>query len=269
MPSPRVYRANAIVLRRINLGETDKILTLLTREKGKLSAVAKGARRPASRLSGATELFNYFRALLAVGQNLDVLTQAEVRQSFPKVRHNLEKIAAAGYMTEMADHFTEERLPQEDVFDLLLSALYVLNSQDGVGLLVTAFTLQLMAAAGYTPDFDACVRCRRPDAPLIGFSSAMGGAICRDCRPSVKDSLFAAPESLEAARKLMAMQLPNAARQQVPERVRGQVLKIVRAFLLYRCERPLKSARFLDEILAAGRLRRDDTPPARLADGLD
>jgi len=255
MASPRVYRAHSIVLRRINLGETDKILTILTREKGKLSAVAKGARRPASRLAGATELFNYDRLLLAVGQNLDVVTQAEVRQSFPSLRRNLEKIAAASYLTELVDHFTEERLPHEEVFDLLLSGLYVLNSQEEVGLLVASFSLQLLAAAGYTPVFNACARCHRPDAPLAAFSAAMGGAICRDCRPSVKDAIFTAAESLDAARALLGWELPQAARLEVTDRARGQVLRMVRSFLLYRSERPLKSARFLDELLAARALQ--------------
>lgn len=250
MPSPRVYRANAIVIRRINLGETDKILTLLTREKGKLSAVAKGARRPASRLAGATELFNYCRALLAVGQNLDVVTQVEVRQSFPKLRHDLVKIAAASYMTELVDHFTEDRLPHEEVFDLLLSGLYVLNSQEDVGLLIAAFSFQLMAAAGYTPIFDVCARCRSASAPLVAFSPSVGGTICRDCRPGVKDSLFTAPDSLDAARALLAWELPQAAQLQVSDRARAQALRIVRAFLLYRSERPLKSAHLLDELLA-------------------
>jgi DNA repair protein RecO (recombination protein O) len=251
MASPRVYRAHAIVLRRINLGETDKILTLLTREKGKLSAVAKGARRPASRLAGATELFNYCRAMLAVGQSLDVVTQVEVRQSFPALRRNLEKIAAASYLTELVDHFSEERLPQPEIFDLLLSGLYVLNTQEDAGLLVAAFSLQLLVMAGYTPVFSNCARCHRADVGLTAFSAAMGGAVCRDCRASVKDSMYVAAESVDAARALLAWELPQAARLELDNRARGQVLKIVRAFLLYRSDRPLKSARFLDELLAA------------------
>jgi DNA repair protein RecO (recombination protein O) len=255
MAAPRVYRAHGIVLRRINLGETDKILTLLTREKGKLSAVAKGARRPASRLAGATELFNYCRAILAVGQNLDVLTQAEVRQSFPRLRTDLEKITAASYMTELVDHFTEERLPHQEVFDLLLSGLYVLNTQDDAGLLVAGFSLQLLAAAGYTPSLQACARCRRADVGFTAFSATIGGVVCRDCRASVKDSMYMAPESLEAVRALLAWELPRAARLEISDRARAQVLKLVRAFLLFRSERPLKSARFLDELLAAKALQ--------------
>ena len=254
MPSPRVYPAHAIVLRRINLGETDKILTLLTREKGKLNAVAKGARRPASRLVGATELFGYCRMLMAVGQNLDVVTQVEVRQSFPHLRHSLEKIAAASYMTELVDHFSEERLPHEEIFDLLLTGLTVLDMLDDPGLIVTAFTLQLLAVAGYTPVFSECARCHADDGEFHAFSASMGGVVCRVCRASVKDAIPAAPESLDAARALLAWQLPQASQLELSDRARGQVLRLIRAFLNYRTDRPMKSARFLDELLAAQKM---------------
>ncbi|HEY3267145.1 MAG TPA: DNA repair protein RecO [Armatimonadota bacterium] len=250
----RVYRANAIVLRRINLAETDKIVTLFTREKGKLGAVAKGARRPASRLAGATELFGYVRVLLAVGQSLDVITQVEVRKSFPDIRRNLDKIAAASYMTELADIFTDERHPNPDLFDLLLSALHVLNTQSDVALLATAFSLQTLSEAGYHPSFDVCARCGGADTEFTGFSPTAGGAICRSCRMSVKDAFAAAPESLDAARSLLTWELPQAARLELTPRARVQALRMARAFLLLRAERPLKSARFLDELLAARKL---------------
>ncbi len=269
MPSPRVYPAHAIVLRRINLGETDKILTLLTREKGKLSAVAKGARRPASRLVGATELFGHCRMLLAVGQNLDVVTQVEVRNAFPRIRNSLEKIAAASYMTELVDHFTEERLPHEEVFDLLLTGLTVLDALDDPGLIATAFTLQLLAASGYTPSLSECARCHNRDVEFTGFSPVLGGVVCRTCRLAVKDSLHAAPDALDAARALLGWDLPSAARLELTDHARGQVLRLIRAFLKFRSDRPMKSARFLDELLAARKLdAATDAGGARDADPL-
>lgn len=261
MPSPRVYPANAIVLRRANLAETDKIVTLLTREKGKLSAVAKGSRRPTSRLAGATELFGYCRMLLAVGQNLDVVTQVEVRESFAHLRNDLEKIAAASYMAELVDHFTEERLPHPEVFDLLLSGLYVLNALDDPALIATAFSLQMLAVAGYTPSFAECVRCHTRDVEFTAFSPAMGGVVCRSCRMSVKDALHAAPETLDAARALLAWDLPRASRLDISNRARGQLLRLVRAFLHFRTERPIKSARFLDELMAARTLDEREAAP--------
>src|SRR5205823_396648 len=92
MSHPRVYQTEALVLRRIPVGETDRVLVLFTRDRGKLSAIAKGARRPLSRLGGGCEPFIQSTVQLAVGQNLDVLTQCRVERSFPGLRRDLEKV---------------------------------------------------------------------------------------------------------------------------------------------------------------------------------
>src|SRR5260370_15324919 len=127
MSQPRVYKARAIVLKRISVGETDRILTLFTREHGKLSAIAKGARRELSRLAAATEPFTYSRVLLAVGQNLDVLTQGEVQEAFHVVRNDLTKISYASYFAELVNATIEERQPNPELFDLLLWCLTLLE----------------------------------------------------------------------------------------------------------------------------------------------
>src|SRR5215468_2707066 len=101
------YTTTGLVLHRLNLGETDKILTLYTREHGKLSAVAKGARRAGSRLSGATELFTDSKFLLATGKTLDIVTQCEIRESFPALRNDLERLARATYFCELLDRMTQ------------------------------------------------------------------------------------------------------------------------------------------------------------------
>lgn len=251
MPAPRVYAAQAIVLRRINLGETDKILTLLTREKGKLNAVAKGARRPTSRLAGATELFGQCRMLLAVGQSLDVVTQVEVRQAFPRLRASLEGIAVASYAAELADHFTEERLPHPEIYDLLLDALGVLDAGAPSGLTALAFTLQMLAVSGYTPALEVCARCRGHTDALAAFSPALGGAVCRMCRTAVKDAMATSQATLDAARAMLAWPLSDVTRLEISPKARAQLFRIIRPFLAYRSDRPLRSTRFLDEILAA------------------
>src|SRR2546422_731128 len=115
----RVYRAEAVVLRRLSFGETDRVVTLFTRDRGKLSVVAKGARGPRSRLAGSTEPFTYFNGLLAVGQNLDVLTQSEVVNAFSGIRKDLEKIGYASFFVEVVDAGVEERQPNAELWDLL------------------------------------------------------------------------------------------------------------------------------------------------------
>src|SRR5437879_4466300 len=122
-----VYKVNGIVLRRSDLGETDRILRLFTRECGRVDTVAKGARRGTSRLSGATELFTHSRMLLATGKTLDIVSQCEIRESFPGLRGDLQRIARATYLCELVDRLLADREPNTEAFDLLLSALYLLQ----------------------------------------------------------------------------------------------------------------------------------------------
>src|SRR5947208_15843140 len=171
----RVYKAQAIVLRRISFGETDRILTLFTREYGKLSAIAKGARRSVSRLAAATEPLTHSRMLLAVGQNLDVLTQGEVREAFHEIRKDLTKISYASYFAELVNASVEERQPHQDLFDLPLSGFYMLERTDVPDLVARMFELQALRLLGYQPELRRCVRDAAPlQSPGIGFSPSRG-----------------------------------------------------------------------------------------------
>src|ERR1051325_8250199 len=123
----RVYRVEGIVLRRLSIGETDRVVTLFTPARGKIGVVAKGARGPRSRLGGVTEPFTYLRALLAQGQNLDVLTQAESINPFTAIRKDLARVGYASYFVELIDAGTDERHPSRTLWDLLLGSLSALE----------------------------------------------------------------------------------------------------------------------------------------------
>src|ERR1041385_7501431 len=144
------YNVNAIVLRRSDLGETDKILRLLTREAGRIDAVAKGAKRGASKLSGATELFTYSRIQLATGKSLEIVTQCEIKESFPSLRSNLDALTRATYLCELVDRLVAQHEPNPEVFDLLLSALYLLRRAGAnPDVIVHSFEMHLMEERGY------------------------------------------------------------------------------------------------------------------------
>ncbi|MBW3622757.1 MAG: DNA repair protein RecO [Armatimonadetes bacterium] len=245
----RVYHVQAVVMRRRNLAETDKIVTLFTRERGKLSAVAKGARRPQSRIAGATEPPTFVRAFMAVGQNLDLVTQCEVKEAFPHLRTDYDRLTYCNYLLELADTLLEERLPQPELFDLLLSALYLLNGGADPLPLVTAFSLQAAEDAGFGPSLDERVRCHEPiSRGLGGYSVGLGGALCRVCRPSVKDAIRFPVSALDTAKQLLELDLPAVAKLTWPEReVRG-LLRILRRHTEYRTEKKLKSAEFLEAL---------------------
>src|SRR6266849_1163269 len=114
-----VYKAEAIVLRRTNLGEADRIVTLFCRDQGKVAAVAKGARTPKSRLSGRLELFSHVRLLLAVGRTLDVVSQVDVVHAHSLLRGDLERLGFAAFAIELTDRATADREPAPEIFESL------------------------------------------------------------------------------------------------------------------------------------------------------
>jgi DNA repair protein RecO (recombination protein O) len=246
----RVYTAQAIVLRRRSLAETDKIVTLFTREHGKLSAVAKGARRPQSRIAGATEPPTFLKAFMAVGQNLDIVTQCEVKEPFGALRSDLSRISFCGYFLELTDTLLEERLPQPDLFDLLLSALYLLNGGAEPLPLAAAFSIHAAEDSGYEPSFHRCARCHEEvSGAVAGYSITLGGVLCRICRPSVKDAFrFPAP-AREMALRMAAADLPTVARSEWPEGLALGLTRALRRHIEFRTERKLKSAEFLESLL--------------------
>lgn len=252
MSQPRVYKTNALVLKRISVGETDRILTLFSREYGKISAIAKGARRSTSRLAAATEPFTHCRMLLAVGQNLDVLTQGEVREAFPELRSDLTKISYASYFVELVNASLEERQPNPDLFDLLLSALYILQRADYPELVARMFELQALRILGYLPELRHCVR---DAAPLrgagLGFSPSRGGALCPRCAAETPGTLPMSGAALELMRRLVDAEPVTLARLRPTEVQRTELARLLVPYVRQRSEAPLRSLGFIEELRVA------------------
>lgn len=115
----RTYKTEGIILKRINYGEADRILTIYTKHYGKIRALAKGVRRITSRRGGNVELFNQVTLFLHQGKNLDLLNEAQVVNSFKAWRRDLKKVAVAYYFAELVDKLTPEEQPNQAVFQLL------------------------------------------------------------------------------------------------------------------------------------------------------
>lgn len=259
MSQPRVYKSQALVLRRISVGETDRILTLFTREYGKVSAIAKGARRELSRLAAATEPLTYSWMLLAAGQNLDVLTQGEIREAFPEIRRDLTRISYASYFTELVDATIEERQPQPDLFDLLLSAFYLLQRAEMPDLAARKFELQALRLLGYEPELRRCVRDQAPlQGPGLAFSPSRGGALCSRCAAEIPGAVPMSGAALEIMRRLIAAAPESSqggsaalARLRPSEAQRSELARLLVPYVRQRSEAPLRSLGFIEELRVA------------------
>jgi len=145
------YRTEGIILKRTNYGEADRILTVFTKHFGKISVIARGIRRISSKRGGNLELFNQVKISLTKGKNLDIVTEAEVINSFKDWRDNLKKVAVAYRLCELVDKLTAERVESKEVYKLLINYLSNLSSITNYYLLITNFELSLLQYLGFWP----------------------------------------------------------------------------------------------------------------------
>ncbi len=179
----RLYRCDAIVLSRMDYGEADRILTVYSRQHGKLRVIAKGARRPLSRLGAHLEYFCLSRLMLARGRELDVVTGAETVDPHMPIRESLDALGHASHMVEVLGRLTEDRQENRAVFDLLSSSLHLLDAGADHFHTTRHYELALLTLLGYRPELYRCIECqeklRQADH---AFVAQQGGFLCELCR---------------------------------------------------------------------------------------
>ncbi|MFN2608591.1 MAG: DNA repair protein RecO [Acidimicrobiales bacterium] len=203
-----LYRDEGVVLRTIRLGEADRIVTLLTRGRGKVRAVAKGVRKTKSRFGARLEPLGHVSLLLYEGRELDVVTQAETVESFRTVREDLDRLAKAHALLEAADQVAQERQANARLFTMLLGALRTLAAADSA-LLVPAFLLKVLAGEGASPMLDGCAGCGAPVAGSAAFDLGQGGLLCGDCARRTSAAPVS-PAALGLVRRVLTGDLAGA-----------------------------------------------------------
>lgn len=250
----RVYRTEAIILRRMDLGETDRLLTLYTLTEGKVRAVAKGVRRPGSRKAGHLEPFTRAELLLARGRSLDIITQAESIDLHQGLRRDLETLGAAAYAVELLDRFTVDQSSQPGLYRLLQDFLERLASGSGPEGLMRVYDLRLLDLAGFRPELFQCLGCGNSIQPEDQyFSAPRGGALCPDCGDS--DPL-AVPISMPALRILRHFQRSTTDQAlQTPVRlpVLREAERHLEEYITYILERKMNVPGFLHQLRETGR----------------
>jgi DNA repair protein RecO (recombination protein O) len=201
-----LYRDDGVVLRTIRLGEADRIVTMLTREHGKVRAVAKGVRRTTSKFGARLEPLSHVALLCWQGRELDVVNQAEVLDSFRAVREDLDRVAKGFTLLEVADQLSEERHATPRLYEMLVGALRALADADAA-MLVPGFLLKALAVEGSAPVVDRCASCGATDG-LVAFDLAEGGLLCRGCRRGRSVT----PEAVDVLRRVLGGGLADVLR---------------------------------------------------------
>ena len=243
-----LYRAEGIVLANRNLGESDRVVTLLCREQGKLEAVARGARRPRNRLVGLTLPFNVLQMSLFAGRGLDEFSQAEGVRSFQVLREDLIRLAYASYLAELVRSFLPEREPNQPVLELLLQSLEDLETSGEPAALASYFELNLLDLAGFRPSLETCLACGRPpDQADNSFSPVDGGFYCTNCAPGRAGTVRLSGQAMAAMDR--GLRGDRHFLVTLPQTEGEGIQRVLRSFIEVRVDRELRSLRFLTGIL--------------------
>jgi DNA repair protein RecO (recombination protein O) len=242
----------AIVLKVMDYGESDRIVTFLTASSGKVRGIAKGARRSRRRFANALEPFCASRVCMTrrSPESLALIESCDVLSHFPLLREHLEKTLAASYLIDLADQFVPEEKQSEAAFCLLRDFLTLLEGSAAVEPFVRFFEIRLLGISGYAPMLDACLSCRTPVATGFSycFDTHRGGLLCSRCRTSPADAM---PVSLGTIRTLLAgrqLALPLLGRLHLGSQSADESRRLLAHFIRHLLGREPKSLQVLNEI---------------------
>ena len=248
------YRDRAVVLRKLDYGEADRIFTLLTRTHGKVGAIAKGVRKPESKLGPSLELYGHIDVLLAKGRGeLDVVAQVE-RLPMERMKGEMERMAHAALIAELAERVCEDRHPVDGVYELTVMALDELAREDDPRRATAYFLMAALDLLGYAPQLSECATCGKPlQAVPAPFSAAAGGFLCMDCAmPGMRLVPLAA---IKVLRLMAAGDLATYRRLKLDPSLTDAMEQVLTAQLEHHLDRRLKSLQFLHQMRLPSPLR--------------
>ena len=249
MPRPRNYQTEAIIIKKAKLGEADRILTLYTPDLGKIQAVARGVRRPKSKMAGHLELLTHSQVTLARGRNLDIIIGSQTINGFLPLKTDLWLTSYGLYVTELVNQFTADHIEDETLFRLLLDTLQALSETNNRELLLRYFEIHLLESSGYRPQLQECVTCHQPLEPVTNFFCAsIGSTLCPVCGLNQSFARPISVNALKVLRFILGKDFNAVGRLKIDATLSDELESITRSYLKYLLEREVKSANWLDEL---------------------
>jgi DNA repair protein RecO (recombination protein O) len=249
MARERTFRSEAVVLKRTDFGEADRLLTLYSLDQGKIKAIAKGARKPQSRKTGHVELFMRSNFLFAKGRDMNIITQAEMVEAYPALRADLVRTTYASYAVELLDRFTVEEDQHTGLYRLIAKALSWLATCEDVLLVARFYELRLLSLTGFQPQLFYCVSCGDPIAEQDQFFSAeLGGLLCPNCHHTDGRAQPITAVAVKVLRYLQTHPWDTVKALRLQRAVHTELEQMMHYYLTYILERNLKSVDFLHRL---------------------
>jgi DNA repair protein RecO (recombination protein O) len=244
------FRVNAVVLRHTDWGEADRLITLLARERGKVRAIAKGARKIKSRKAGHLEPFTRVALQLAAARDLPIITQAETLEAHLSLREDLVRTGYAAYVVELVDRFTyEDETEATGLYDVLAQTLARVAVHSDPWLPVRYYEMRLLDFLGFRPHLFHCANCGRDILPEDQFfSAAVGGVICPTCGKGLPGLWDLSVDALKYLRHFQRSSWEEAARARPLPETRAEIEILMQGYFTYLLERGLNTPGFLKRV---------------------
>lgn len=250
MPRPeRAFRTPAIILKRRDFGEADRLLTILTPQHGKRDVIAKGARKPTSHKTGHVELFTRSELLLHKGRDLDIVVQAEMTEPHLALREDLGRGAYASYAAELLDRFTALGDDLPGLFTLLDETLARLCADPDPRLAVRYYELHLLDLVGFRPELTECVVSREPVQPQDQFFSfARGGVVSPAYAHQGAAVVPISMLTLKLLRHMQRSPYSQVRSLTIAPALHDEAERILLGYITFTLERQLQSVEFIRRI---------------------
>src|SRR3990167_2836291 len=252
-----LYTTDAIVLKSINLGEADKIVTFFTRRYGKIQGVAKGVRRTKSRFGASLEPLTYIN-LIYFGKehtNLYKINTSDILEPFNKLKEDFYKLKKSLFICDIVNSTLKELDVNLKIFELFLNTLKIINKAketEKLDILLDIFSLRFLSASGFTPKLNNCIYCNKiPPAPAllkgdkgdyrIGFHISKGGVVCKECLNGSEDVVRINSGIINFMKKAISMNISNLDRLSMPHKMERELHKIIFDYINIHIDRKLKS----------------------------
>lgn len=237
------------MLRHVEVGEADRILSFYTLEYGKVQAIAKGIRKMRSRKAGHLEPFSRVELMLAKGRNLDVITQAEAQSTYENLRADLKLIAYAAYVVELLDRFTYEEGENRQLYNLLVNTLARLDEGSPAQTAVHYYEVQLMDLLGFKPQLQVCVACGEKIKPEDQFfSGKLGGVLCPKSLSADPSAWKVSLGALKYCRHLQRSSWSKIKNLLIPLEIEPELASLLERYLTYLLEYGLRTPGFLKAV---------------------
>ena len=245
----RSMRAEAIVLRHMEMGEADRLLWLYTPQRGKVRAIAKGVRKIRSRKAGHLEPFTRVKLQLARGRDLLIITQAETIDAYLTLREDLTNLGYAAYVVELLDRFTYDEDENRGLFQLLSDTLSRLNTEPDPLIPVRYYEIRILDLLGYRPQLFKCLQCETEIKPEDQyFSVEQGGVLCPRCGKAAHEARLISMPALKILRHFQRSSYKDAKRATLTSKTNQEIENLLQHYITYLLERGLNTPAFLRRI---------------------